>query len=148
MNLRTTPRSLINGVTLTLTKRVTLTLVSAKLLLPTLTKLLHRAFSKPARLLRAGTYRDLAIIEEFLMQNVVEFSRPKDKMNWNTLTAVVLFHIAAVVALFTFSWSNLLAAFILWWIAGSLGIGIGYHRLLTHRGFTVPKWLEYVLSVC
>jgi stearoyl-CoA desaturase (delta-9 desaturase) len=27
-------------------------------------------------------------------------------------------------------------------------IGFTYHRLLTHRGFTVPKWLEYVGTVC
>jgi stearoyl-CoA desaturase (delta-9 desaturase) len=28
-----------------------------------------------------------------------------------------------------------------------LGINIGYHRLLTHRGFTCPRWLEHTLSV-
>lgn len=67
--------------------------------------------------------------------------------NWNTITAVAIFHVLAIAALFTFSWSNLIAALILWWIAGSLGIGLGYHRLLTHRGFKVPKWVEYTLSV-
>jgi stearoyl-CoA desaturase (delta-9 desaturase) len=34
------------------------------------------------------------------------------------------------------------------WVAGSLGIGLGYHRLLTHRSFQTPKWLERVLAVC
>ena len=105
---------------------------------------------KPVRLFIATQEkrRDLAIIEEFLMQNVVEFTKPhKDKLNWNTLIAVVLFHVAGFAALFTFSWQNLTAALILWWLAGSLGIGVGYHRLLTHRGFTTPKWVEYVLSV-
>jgi fatty-acid desaturase len=29
-----------------------------------------------------------------------------------------------------------------------LGIGIGYHRLLTHRGFKTPKWVEYFLTIC
>ena len=82
------------------------------------------------------------------MQNVVEFNLSRaGKLNWNTITAVGLFHVFAIVALFTFSWQNFLAAFILWWLAGSLGIGVGYHRLLTHRGFTTPKWLEYTLSV-
>lgn len=82
------------------------------------------------------------------MQNVVEFVPRAGKLNWTTIIAVSLFHVFAVAALFTFSWQNLLAAGILWWISGSLGIGIGYHRLLTHRGFTAPKWLEYALSVC
>jgi stearoyl-CoA desaturase (delta-9 desaturase) len=81
------------------------------------------------------------------MQNVVEFTGPKDKINWNTLVIVSSFHVFAVVALFMFSWQNLTAALITWWLAGSLGIGVGYHRLLTHRGFTAPKWLEYTLSV-
>ncbi len=34
---------------------------------------------------------------------------------------------------------------------GTLGINIGYHRLLTHRGFRCPKWLEralVLLGVC
>jgi stearoyl-CoA desaturase (delta-9 desaturase) len=34
------------------------------------------------------------------------------------------------------------------WVAGSLGIGIGYHRLLTHKGFQTPKLVEYFLTVC
>ena len=83
------------------------------------------------------------------MQNVVELKLPgTGKLNWNTIIAVSIFHVLAVVALFTFSWQNLLAAGVLWWVAGSLGIGVGYHRLLTHRGFVAPKWLEYFLSVC
>lgn len=68
-------------------------------------------------------------------------------LNWNTITAVAIFHALAIASLFFFSWSNLVATVILWWISGSLGIGLGYHRLLTHRGFKVPKWLEYTLSV-
>jgi len=69
-------------------------------------------------------------------------------INWNTIFFVTLFHILAVAALFMFSWSNLLASVVLWWVSGSLGIGLGYHRLLTHRGYKVPKWFEYFLSVC
>ena len=81
------------------------------------------------------------------MQNVIEFEPSKPgKFNWDTIIFVAVFHIVAVSALFTFSWSNLLAAFITWWVAASWGIGIGYHRLLTHRGFKSPRWLERVLA--
>ena len=83
------------------------------------------------------------------MQNVIEFSRPgTGTINWNTLIAVSIFHLLAITALFFFSWQNLLAAGIIWWISGSWGIGMGYHRLLTHRGFVAPKWMEYFMSVC
>ncbi len=81
------------------------------------------------------------------MQNVAEFKPKSESINWSTLIFVIVFHLVAVTAFFTFSWSNLAAGLLLWWVAGSLGIGIGYHRLLTHRGFKAPKWLEYTLSV-
>jgi stearoyl-CoA desaturase (delta-9 desaturase) len=61
---------------------------------------------------------------------------------------MVAFHIGAVAALFMFSWKAFLLAMVLWWVAGSLGIGMGYHRLLTHRGYKTPKWMEYFLTVC
>lgn len=70
-----------------------------------------------------------------------------EKINWGTIVAVAVFHILAVGALFTFSWQNLAVFAVLWWISGSLGIGLGYHRLLTHRGFKTPRWLERVLAV-
>ena len=30
---------------------------------------------------------------------------------------------------------------------GTLGINIGYHRLLAHRGFSSPRWVERLLAV-
>lgn len=83
------------------------------------------------------------------MQNVIDFEPSVDeRYNWNTIIFVAIFHILAVVALFTFSWSNALAAFITWWVAASWGIGIGYHRLLTHRGFKTSKFMERFLATC
>lgn len=83
------------------------------------------------------------------MQNVIELEQTdSNKLQWSTIIAVAIFHILALAALFTFSWQNLLAFVVLWWISGSLGIGLGYHRLLTHGGYKVPKWLEYFLTVC
>ena len=69
-------------------------------------------------------------------------------VNWITVIAMGLFHIGAVAALFFFSWKGLFLALALWWVAGSWGIGMGYHRLLTHRGYKAPKWLEYFLTTC
>ena len=61
---------------------------------------------------------------------------------------MVAFHIGAIAALFMFTWKAFLVSMLLWWVAGSLGIGMGYHRLLTHRGFKTYKWVEYFLTVC
>jgi sn-1 stearoyl-lipid 9-desaturase len=67
---------------------------------------------------------------------------------WTTTLFMILFHAGAIVALFVFTWKALILAIALWWISGGLGIGMGYHRLLTHRGYKTPKWLEYFLTLC
>lgn len=83
------------------------------------------------------------------MQNVGKFQHAEsNQLQFVTISVVTLFHILAIAALFTFSWSNLIAAAVTWWIAGSWGIGMGYHRLLTHRGFKAPKFVEYFLTFC
>ena len=33
------------------------------------------------------------------------------------------------------------------WLFGGLGICLGFHRLLTHRAFKAPRWLERTLAV-
>lgn len=69
-------------------------------------------------------------------------------INWLTTSIMVLFHIGAIAALFFFSWKALFVALFLYWVAGSPGIGMGYHRLLTHRGYKCSKWFEYLLTIC
>ncbi|MGI8409999.1 MAG: acyl-CoA desaturase [Pyrinomonadaceae bacterium] len=80
------------------------------------------------------------------MQNVLEFEQSYPTINWKNVTIITTFHLLAIPAFFTFSWANLAALLIGNWIVGSLGVGLGWHRLLTHRSFKAPKWLEYVLT--
>lgn len=68
--------------------------------------------------------------------------------NWLFGFWIAVFHIGAIAALFFFSWSALAAAAVLWVIAQNVGIGMSYHRLLTHRGYTTPRWVEYALAIC
>lgn len=82
------------------------------------------------------------------MRNIANNPNKLAKLNWNTVVFMVLFHLGAVAALFTFSWPALIASLVLLWIGGSLGVGMGFHRLLTHRGYKTPKLLEYFLTVC
>lgn len=72
----------------------------------------------------------------------------QEKLNWITTFFMVLFHVGAIAALFFFSWKAAAIGLFLWWLSGSLGIGMGYHRLLTHRGYKTPRWVEYFLTVC
>src|ERR1051325_8906034 len=74
--------------------------------------------------------------------------RKRDGINWVTVTAFGAFHMAAIVALFFFSWPAFFTAVGLYWASLSLGIGMGYHRLLTHRSYEPPKWIEYLFATC
>jgi stearoyl-CoA desaturase (delta-9 desaturase) len=69
-------------------------------------------------------------------------------VNWITAIAMTAFHIGAVIALFNIDYGAMAVAYVLYVIAGSLGIGMSYHRLLTHRSYKTHKWMEYVLTVC
>ena len=71
-----------------------------------------------------------------------------ESINWSVMAVFGLFHIGALASFFMFTWQALVVAVVLYWIAGSLGIGMGYHRLLTHRGYRTPKVVEHFLSLC
>ncbi len=72
----------------------------------------------------------------------------ESEINWITSVFMGLFHVGAFAALFFFSWKNLLAFVVMYFLAINVGIGMGYHRLLTHRGYRVPRWLELIISGC
>src|SRR5438045_7689460 len=74
--------------------------------------------------------------------------RRAGRINWETLVTMIVFHAGALAALFMFTWPALIVSLVILWVAGSLGIGMGYHRLLTHRGYKTPKWVEYFLTLC
>jgi fatty-acid desaturase len=73
---------------------------------------------------------------------------PKAGMNWVTTSFMIAFHVGAIAALFMFSWKALAVAAVIYVFAINMGIGMGYHRLLTHRGYKTPKWVEYFLATC
>ncbi|MEG9438910.1 fatty acid desaturase [Edaphobacter sp. HDX4] len=70
------------------------------------------------------------------------------RINWITAIAMGLFHVGAIAALFFFSWTNLAVAAVMYFFAINVGIGMAYHRLLTHRGYKTPRWVEYFLTTC
>ncbi|WP_310482899.1 acyl-CoA desaturase [Chamaesiphon sp. VAR_48_metabat_403] len=74
----------------------------------------------------------------------------KLRLDWTMIIALVIFHIGAVCAFLPgiFSWQAVGVAVLLHWITGGLGITLGWHRLLSHRSFQVPKWLEYFFALC
>lgn len=66
-------------------------------------------------------------------------------LKWPYVIVIAAVHLVALTAPLYFSWQALGVAIFLHWLCGSIGICLGYHRLLTHRSFKVPKWLEYTV---
>jgi stearoyl-CoA desaturase (delta-9 desaturase) len=70
------------------------------------------------------------------------------KINWRYFISIPLVHLLAMLAFvpWFFSWTGVALCLLGHFFVGSLGISVGYHRLLTHRGFTCPKWFEHTLA--
>lgn len=78
------------------------------------------------------------------MTTTVELSQ--SKLNFPIITSLTIIHLGALFAPFTFSWSLLGLTIFLHWLTMGLGITLGFHRLLSHRSFKTPKWVEYILA--
>ncbi len=71
---------------------------------------------------------------------------------WVYVVPIVLIHMLALVAVvpWLFSWTGV-AVMVLGVHVFGQGINIGYHRLLTHRSFDAPRWVErgfVLLALC
>jgi stearoyl-CoA desaturase (delta-9 desaturase) len=65
-----------------------------------------------------------------------------------TVTFLLVIHVLALVALLPrfWSWQGLAALVILYWITG-IGVTLGLHRLVAHRSFKAPRFVERTLLV-
>jgi fatty-acid desaturase len=46
-----------------------------------------------------------------------------------------------------FSWTGVALAIFGVYLFGMVGVNLCYHRLLSHRSFSCPKWLEYAFAI-
>lgn len=70
----------------------------------------------------------------------------KPGWNYTNIFWITTIHILAVGSIFFFSWTNVIALAIGIFVLAPLGINVGYHRLLCHRGFVAPRWLRNTLA--
>jgi len=66
------------------------------------------------------------------------------EIDWGYAAGVLIFHLLALLAFFPwfFSWTGVLLVPLGIYAFGTVGICVGFHRLLTHRSFSCPRWLE------
>jgi len=69
---------------------------------------------------------------------------------WGTVIFMGGIHALTIFALLPrfWSWQAFSAFLILYWVTACLGVTLGYHRLLSHRSFQLPKWLERFFATC
>jgi fatty-acid desaturase len=75
--------------------------------------------------------------------------RDPTSIMWRWAIPIAICHLLALAAFapWFFSWSGVVAALLGFYVFGVLGINVGFHRLLTHRGFSCLKWLEHSLAI-
>ncbi|MFQ5481927.1 MAG: acyl-CoA desaturase, partial [Nitrospinaceae bacterium] len=71
----------------------------------------------------------------------------KPRISYGTIAFFVFLHLGALLAFVPafFSWGAVGLMLFLHWLTASLGICLGFHRYLTHRGMELPRWLAYTL---
>ncbi|MBM3788109.1 MAG: acyl-CoA desaturase [Acidobacteria bacterium] len=81
------------------------------------------------------------------LKTITPISQSRE-INWITVIFLAIFHAGAAAAPFYFEWKSVAVMALLYWITIGWGIGMGYHRLHTHRSYVVPKWIEYLFAIC
>lgn len=69
---------------------------------------------------------------------------------WGTTLFMVVIHLLALLALLPrfWSWQAGAVLLVLYWLTACIGVTLGYHRLLAHGAFAVPRWLEALIATC
>lgn len=71
------------------------------------------------------------------------------RVNWPVAGGIALIHVGALAAFLPgfFSWSALAVMLSLCVATSAVGISLGFHRMLTHRGLRLVKPLEYLVAI-
>ncbi len=71
------------------------------------------------------------------------------QINWRYVAAVGAHHLLALLAFFPWFYSRTGIALLIIgiYVYGAFGMNLCYHRLLTHRSFKCPLWLEHTFAL-
>ena len=71
------------------------------------------------------------------------------RVNWRYVAAVGSYHLLALLAFvpWFYSRSGVVLAWAGVFVFGAAGINLCYHRLLSHRSFRCPLWLEHTFAI-
>jgi fatty-acid desaturase len=90
--------------------------------------------------------------EELWQEDVAKPSTANERGLASSPNYVVMFwigmlHVGALIAPFFFSWEGLIIGLGLYWLTGSIGVCLGYHRLLTHNAFQTYRPVRWLVAM-
>ena len=67
----------------------------------------------------------------------------------DALAGLIICHALAALAFLPwfFSWTGVVLLGVGMFVFGVLGLNLGFHRFITHRSFSCPRWLERTFAV-
>ena len=112
---------------------------------------MHKQIPKPskeAQQKEEGSYRlwlsDVAVT----VKRNYFFNRKFQLRDISVLGLVTAMHVGLLFAPATFSAGSFVLCMVMYFLTGCIGITFGYHRLIAHKSFVVPKWIEYIAAYC
>jgi stearoyl-CoA desaturase (delta-9 desaturase) len=69
------------------------------------------------------------------------------RYDWPVIGWIIVVHAGALAAPFFFTWKALALCLFLCWLTGSIGVCLGYHRLLTHGSFRTYRPMRWLLAL-
>ena len=81
------------------------------------------------------------------VERIAPQNRWRSGLDWPIVIWMAVIHAGALLAPFYVTWKAVGLAALLAWMTGSLGVCMGYHRLLTHSSFTTYKPIRWLFAL-
>src|SRR5262249_54773202 len=93
---------------------------------------------------------DEEVVSSAAIAAPVPAARPRMKLVVWFLATIIAIHLLALTAFtpYGFAWWGIPLILFGNFIFGSIGINLGYHRMLTHKAATFPRWMEQIYVLC
>lgn len=105
----------------------------------------HRRSTKPAVTTTSNSSADV-------QQQIYDSFSPSN-LRWNNLDLTNFFwmlgmHLGCLAAPFFFTWQAFGVAMVMWWLTGSIGVCLGYHRFLAHKSMKLVGPARFFTLLC
>ncbi len=106
----------------------------------------RRAAARPAVL--AAPETSAVSDQELVFQAFAPSNLRWNNVDWIVFGWMVAMHVGCLAAPFYFTWQAFGAAMVTWWLTGSIGVCLGYHRFLAHKSLKLAAPARFLTLLC